>query len=195
MDSEQQVAFKTEFARLVSAHGLARCFGLTRVRRRPGLRADEVYLETEKADRSLAIEVVPRAIYPGTINAAWYLQADEAAGWRLVDVQPCAHQALYDDYDPAASNPRTHPEFVDAFVRLARRHGAADDFGLALVHRHFGMTDDEALLESACDDGSIAVRIAPRRSIGEAEALTWHVEGDARCAWLHPVHFGARFDA
>ncbi|XP_037026174.1 uncharacterized protein LOC119067365 [Bradysia coprophila] len=46
---------------------------------------------------------------------------------------------------------------LEHFGRIFERHGVAEEFGLAMVHRHFDISKDEVLVETLNDQKSIGV--------------------------------------
>ncbi len=195
MMTDAELAFATEFSDLVTRFGMAGTYGLARVRRWPELPRDHVYFETEGPERTLQIRVVPHHAVYGAVNSIWHVTIDENGEDLLVPVQPCLHARTRESGNcpfqlaGGMSIPEPHAAFIGKFVELVRRRGARQEFALARVHRHFDMTDDEVLLESAADDRSLCVSIVGRASVEDSDPVLWFVDTTRPQPELLPVQY------
>lgn len=195
-------SFSQDFVRLVESFGLSGIYGLARIRTWPALPdSDHVHLESENADgRTLSVTAMRRAeIPPRAVNTRWKVVADKHSGQhRFVPIAPCVHavapeaQNWPSDTETSADREnvsREHAEFAELFMALVIDHGVADRFALTRLHRHFGMSDEEVLVERAVSHDRLHIDVVSRSTLTDEMPMLWQVDSSRA---LKPIQYEVR---
>ena len=96
------------------------------------------------------------------------------------------------DFGMAQGNLSAHGRKLDAFGRLLNRHGATEEVGLALLHRHFDLSPEEILVETVSVFGAESIG-APqhRKGVGKVIPHLFRAvfdETSGECIW-YPLEF------